>query len=107
MHTFIDGTSQFAYIRKEDATLLTVMTDSLFITGAINTYQHEKVGACVLPGDFLHTVINKKVIMVLHGELCELMVKVNLKCYQKFVLRDKKGIPVLYMELYNSMDRLI
>ena len=46
---------------------------------------------------------DEKVIMVLRGELCDLMVKVNPKLYRKYVFNSKKGTPILYIELYKSM----
>ena len=84
-----------------------VMTNSVFITDMVNSYQHRKVGTCNLPGAFLTTVNNKHVIMVLRGELCKLMVKVNPTLYQTYVLNDRKGIFVLYVELYKSMNGLM
>lgn len=45
--------------------------------------------------------------MVLRGELCELMVKVKPQLYRKYVSRDKRGKPVLYVELYKSMYGLM
>lgn len=95
------------HTRKEDAASPTVMTNSVFMTWVVNTYTGRNVGACDLPGTFLHNVTDKKVVMLLSGELCELMVKVNLKLYRKYVMHDKKGVPVLYVKLYKSMYGLM
>ena len=35
------------------------------------------------------------------------MVKVNPKLYRKYMMHDKKGTPVLYVELYKSMYGLM
>lgn len=40
---------------------------------------------------FLHTITDEKVIVALHGELCELMVAVNPKLYRKYVMYTKKA----------------
>lgn len=107
--TCINGAPQRAYIKKEDAASPTVMTDSVFITRAsINAHEKRNMATCNLPGAFLHTLSNEKVIMVLRDELCNLMVKVNPKLYRKYVCKeDKKGKPVLYVELFKSMYGLM
>ena len=105
--TCINGAPQREYIKKEDAASPTVAMDSTFITGAIDAYENRDVATCDLPGAFLHTVTDEKVIMVLRGELCELMVKVDPKLYRKFVSKDKRGKPVLYVQLYKSLYGLM
>ena len=65
------------------------------------------VGYADLPGAFLHTLTDEKIIVLLSGELCELMVKVDPKLYRKFVTHDKKGKPNLYVELYKSVYGLL
>jgi hypothetical protein len=77
----INGAPQRAYIRNEDASSPTVHTDSVFIQGAIDAFEEREAATCNLPGAFLHTVIDEKVIMILHDELCDLMVKVNPSLY--------------------------
>jgi hypothetical protein len=81
--TCINGAPQRAYIKKEDAASPTVTTDSVFITRAVDTYEELVVATCDLPGAFLHTITDKKVIMVLKGELCNLMVKAKPRLYRK------------------------
>ena len=105
--TCINGAPQREYIRKEDAASPTVATDSIFITGAIDAHEKRHVASCDLPGAFLHTVTDEKVIMVLRGELCELMVKVDPKLYRKYVTKDRKGKPLLYVQLYKSLYGLM
>ena len=83
------------------------MTDSVFITGAIDAFEGRETAKCDLPGAFLHTVTDEKVIMVLRGELCDLMVKVNPQLYRKYVINSKKGTPMLYVELYKSLYGLM
>jgi len=83
------------------------MTDSVFITGAIDAHEDRDVATCDLPGAFLHTMTDEKVIMVLRDELCDLMVKVNPKLYRKYICKDKRGKPVLYVELFKSLYGLM
>eukprot|EP00804_Cyclotella_cryptica_P030533 CCRYP_020167-RC/>CCRYP_020167-RC protein AED:0.22 eAED:0.15 QI:0/-1/0/1/-1/0/1/0/594 len=105
--TCINGAPQREYIRKEDAASPTVATDSVFLTGAVDAYQRRDVAYIDLPGAFLHTLTDEKVIMVLRGELCELMCLVEPKLYRKYVCKDKRGQPVLYVELYKSLYGLM
>eukprot|EP00804_Cyclotella_cryptica_P024335 CCRYP_015328-RA/>CCRYP_015328-RA protein AED:0.38 eAED:0.07 QI:0/0/0/0.66/0.5/0.33/3/0/529 len=102
--TCINGAPQRQYIRKEDAAS---PYDSVFLTGAVDAYQRRDVAFIDLPGAFLHTLTDEKVIMVLRGELCELMCLVEPKLYRKYVCKDKKGHPVLYVELYKSLYGLM
>jgi hypothetical protein len=96
----VNGAPQRACIKKEDAASPTVMTDSVFITGAIDAHEERVTAACDLPGAFLHTISDEKVMVVLRGELCELMMKVKPQLHRKYVSKDKRGKPVLYVELY-------
>ena len=105
--TCVNGAPQREYIRKEDATSPTVATDSVFLTGAVDAYQRRDVAFIDLPGAFLHTLTNEKIIMVLRGELCELMCMIDPKLYRKYVCKDRKGKPVLYVELYKSLYGLM
>ena len=58
----MNGALQHKYTKMEDAALRTVMSDSVFITGVIDTYEARHVVTCNLPGTFLHTVIDELVI---------------------------------------------
>ena len=45
--------------------------------------------------------------MMLRGELREIMVQVDPKLYRPFVSLDRKGTPVLYVQLFKSMYGLL
>ena len=105
--TCVNGAPQREYIRKEDAAAPTVMTDAVFITSVIDAYERRYVATCDLPGAFLHTKTDEKVIMSLRGELADLMVKVDPSLYRKFILKDKKGNSILYVQLYKSLYGLM
>ena len=79
-----------------------VATESVFITATIDAFENRDVATVDLPGAFLHTEVDPNddiTHMVLHGELAELMVKVNPLMYQQYVISDKKGWTLLYVEL--------
>lgn len=82
-------------------------TDSVFLTGAVDAYQRRDVAFIDLPGAFLHTLTDEKIIMVLRGELCELMCMIDPKLYRKYICKDRRGNPVLYVELYKSLYGLM
>jgi hypothetical protein len=75
--TCVKGAPQRGYIHKDNAVSPTAATDSVFITGAFDAHEYHDVAFCNLPGAFLHTLMGKHVIMVLHGELCKLMCMVD------------------------------
>jgi len=104
----INGAPQREYIPKEEATSPTVNNDSIFITGAVDAYERRSVGMVDVPGAFLHTwLTDEKVIMVLKGELCELIVKVDPKLYTKYVTIDSRGKKVLYVQLSKALYGLL
>ena len=105
--TCINGAPQIACIKKEDTASPTVSTDSVFTIGAINAHENRDVATTDLPGAFLNTVTDELVFMVLKGKLCELMVRMNPKIYRQYVTTDKKGNPILYVQLYKSMYGLL
>ena len=72
-----NGSKQRQWIRKEDAASPTVMTDSVVITSAIEAHEYRKIITLNIPGAFLHADLDEEVIMVLRGELAELMVTIN------------------------------
>ena len=74
-----NGSKQRSYIDKKLATLLMVVTGSLMITAAIYTDEMRDVVTPDIPGTFLHAELDEELIMVLCGELAELMTKVEPK----------------------------
>ena len=105
--TCIDGSPQREWIPKEDAAAPTASTDALFITGAIDAFECRDVAFADMPGAFLTSKTDEKVIVKLTGELCELMVKVDPKIYRKYVTTERSGRPILYVELYKSVYGLL
>ena len=56
-----------------------------------------------IPGAFITTKTDEYVIMILRGPLCEIMTRIDPKLYRKHITKDKKGKPVLYVQLYKSL----
>jgi hypothetical protein len=91
--------SQREYLTKEETTALTVVTELLFISCAIDAYEKREVAVVDLPGAFMQVSVEDEIIHVkLEGVMCEIMTKLDPKLYKKYVVY-KKGKPVLYMKL--------
>ena len=90
-----DGRKQRFTIKKEDADSPTVATESAFITVSVDKDEGRYVTTFDTLGAYLHTEIDEDVIMFMEGALDELMVKVALKIYQKYVIMIRKEKPLL------------
>jgi hypothetical protein len=91
----LNGAPQQAYIPKEDESSPTVSTESTFITGAIAASKRRKVRCYNVPSAFVNTDVDGDVLMVLKGELVELMIQIAPQVYRKYVTVDKKGTKLL------------
>ena len=77
----VNGSTQRDYIPKENTTSPTVMNDSVMIQSAIDAHEGRIVITCDIPGAFLHADLNEHVIMLLRGQLANLMVQVDPELY--------------------------
>jgi hypothetical protein len=93
---------QQAYTPKEDAAPLMVLTESTFITGAIAASKHRKVRCYNISSVFVNTDADKDVVMVLKGELAEMMIQIAPQVHRKYVTVDKKRTKLLYMKLQKT-----
>ena len=96
-----------AYIRKEDASPPTVANDSVFITSVIADNKKRFVRCYDVPGAFLHTESDENVLMVLRGELAEMMVHIAPQIYRPYVNMDKKGTHILCVRLKKALYGLL
>ncbi len=103
----LNGAPQCAYIPNEDAALPTVWTESTFITTTIAAKEWQRVRCYNVPSAFVNTDVDKDVLMVLKGELAEMMVQIALEIYRKYVTLDKKGTKILYVKLQKALYGLI
>jgi hypothetical protein len=100
---YLNGAPQWAYIPKEDAASPTVSTESTFITGAIAASEHRKVRCYDVPRAFVNTDVDEDVLMVLKGELAEMMIQIAPQVYRKYVTVDRKGTKLLYVKLQKAL----
>ena len=91
------------YITKEEAALPTVSTESNFIAASVAASKKRHVRCFDVPSAFVNTEVDENMLMVLKGELVEMMMMMPIvivpQIYQKNIMVDKKGTPVLYMKL--------
>jgi hypothetical protein len=98
---------QCAYIPKEDAALPTVSTELTFITAAIAAKERQRVRCYDVPSAFVNTHVDEDVLMVLKGELAEMMVQIAPEIYRKYITLNKKGTKILYVKLQKALYSLM
>jgi hypothetical protein len=79
----INGAPQRAYILKEDAASPTILTESMFVMAAIAANKKRKVRCFDIPSAFVNTDVDKDVLMVLKGELANMMIQIAPQVYRK------------------------
>ena len=102
-----NGSKQGDQIAKEEATALTVSSDTIFIQGTIFAHEGHDVATCNIPGAFLQADNLDYVLMCLDGILAELMVTIAPNIYHKYITANAKGKPVLYLQLEKSLYGMI
>ena len=82
---------------------LIVAPESVFITAAIDAHERRDIAVTDIPGAFLHTESDEKVLVILRGEMALALCEVAGAVYKPYLSSDKKGIPILYVELNKAM----
>ncbi len=103
----INGAPQREYIWKEEAGSPTVSTELTFITAAIAANDKRKRRCNDAPSTFVNTYVDEDVLMVLKGELAEMMVQIAFQVYRKYVTMYRKGISILYVKLQKALYGLM
>jgi hypothetical protein len=103
----VNGAPQRAYIPKDEASSPTVSMESTFITASIAAKEQRKVQRYNVPSTFVNTDVDEEVIMVLKGELVEMMIQIAPKVYRKYMSVDKKGTKILYVKLQKALYGLM
>ena len=103
----MNGAGQRKCIPKEEAASPTVMNESTFLTAGIAAYEKRHMRTGDVPAAFVNTTTDEDVLMVLRGELAELMIKLEPRVYRKYVASDARGKPVLYVRLQKALYGLL
>jgi Reverse transcriptase (RNA-dependent DNA polymerase) len=97
-----DGRKQRGYITKEESSLPTVMTESVFITGTIDALERRDVATVDLPGAFMQADMDDIIYMRLEGIMVELLLEIDHALYAPFVCKEK-GKDVIYVQLIKAL----
>jgi hypothetical protein len=103
----VNGSTQRDYIPKENTASPTVMNDSVMITSAVDAHEGRVVVTCDIPGAFLHADLDEEVIMLLRGQLADLMVQVDPELYGPYFCKTKKGESIPYVKMLKAMYGLL
>merc|ERR1712086_1181062 len=100
-----DGRKQRLTMRKDETTSPTVCTDSVFITAAIEASENRRTAVVDLPGAYLSANMDdeEEVLMVMRGDLAEMMALAAPEVYQKYVAITPDGKKVLYVKLCKAL----
>ena len=60
-----------------------------------------------VPSAFVNADVDEDVIMVLKGELADMMIQIAPEVYRKYVTVDRKGTPILYVKLQKALYQLM
>ncbi len=63
--------------------------------GSNSSKQKRKVRCYDVPSAFVNTDIDEDVLIVLKGELAQMMVQIAPQVYRKYMTVDRKGTPML------------
>lgn len=99
----VNGSTQRDYIPKETTASPTIMTDSVMITSTIDAHERRRVVTLDIPGAFLHADLDEEVVMLLRGQLANLMVQVDPELYGPYLRKTKKGESILYVRMLKAM----
>ncbi len=60
-----------------------------------------------MPSAFVNTDMDEDILMVLKGELAEMMVQIASQVYRKYIMVDRKGTKILYVKLQKALYGLM
>ena len=60
-----------------------------------------------VPSAFVNTEVDGDVIMVLKGDLADMMVQIAPEVYRKYITTDMKGTRALYVKLQKALYGLM
>jgi hypothetical protein len=89
-------------LTKDETASPTVATEALILLCLINAIEGRDVATCDIPGAFMHSDIEGKVIMKLEGVMAEVLQKINPSKYEKHTTY-KHGKPVIYVKLNKAL----
>jgi hypothetical protein len=102
-----NGSTQRAYIPREEASSPTAATEAILITGVIDAKQKRDVMTADIPNAFVQTSIaldGDKVIMKIRGQLVDILLEICPGVYDKYVIHEgKQKQKVLYVRMLKAL----
>ena len=100
-----DGRKQRLTMRKGESASPTVCTDSVFISATVEAAKRRRTAVFDLPGAYMSADMNdeEEVLMVLRGDLANMMALAAPEVYRKYVAVPPDGKPVLYVKLCKAL----
>ena len=104
-HLCADGRKQRLTMRKDESASPTVCTDSVFITAAVEAAERRRTAVVEIPGAYLSADMDneEEVLMVLRGDLANMMALATPEVYRKYVAATPDGKPILYVKLCKAL----
>ena len=98
-----NGKPTRGWIKDEEKALPTVLTESLFITCAIDSHEGRDIMIMDIPNAFIQAGIPKRkkgdrIIMKIRGRLVDWLIEISPETYQDKVVVEN-GVKVLYLEI--------
>jgi hypothetical protein len=97
-----DGRSQRDHMTKQETSSPTVATESLILSCVIDAIEGRDIATCDIPGAFMQSDMKGKVIMKLEGVMAEIIIKIDPKKYEKFLVQEN-GKNVIYVILTKAL----
>ena len=101
--TVADGRPQRKYKSPEDIYSPTVSTEGIFLSLAIDAKENRHVAVCDVEGAYLHSDMDEFVLMVVEGDMADILIRANPSRYQPFVHTTKSGKKLLYVRLKKAL----
>jgi len=101
--TVADGRPQRKYKAPEDVYSPTVSTEGMFLSLAIDAKEKRHVAICDVEGAYLHSDMDEFVLMVVEGDMVDILVQANPARYERFVYTTKSGKKLLYVRLQKAL----
>jgi hypothetical protein len=87
---------------KQGTSSPTVATESLILSCVIDAIEKRDVATCDIPGAFMQSDMKGKVVMKLEGVMAEVILKIDPKKYEKFMVQEN-GKDVIYVVLTKAL----
>ena len=101
------GNKQREHVDKTSVISPTASTESIMITAVIDSKEDRDVAIVDIPNAFVQTEVDSVITMRIRGKLEELLIQQAPQVYAKYVIINKKGESVLYVQLRKALYGLM